>query len=242
MARIVKKEEHAARRNQILDAAQRLVYTKGYEQMTVQDLLDDLGISKGAFYHYFNSKQALVDALIERLIGAGLQIIQPVVEDPQLTALEKLERIFTTIGRWKTAQKDYLLALLRGWYTDDNALVRQKMVASSVDRITPLLSTVIRQGIQEGVLTTPYPDQVGEVLLSLMTSLGENLAGALFLGQYPGDVASQAEFLQRMENTVAAYNDAMERILGAPDGSMQLVEPGLLKAWLPVAAGTQVDF
>ncbi len=54
MARIVK--EYSVRRNEILDAARQLVYTKGYEQMTIQDILDYLQISKGAFYHYFDSK------------------------------------------------------------------------------------------------------------------------------------------------------------------------------------------
>ena len=55
MSRIVKEEEYTLRRNDILDTARRLVYTKGYEQMTIQDILDALQISKGAFYHYFDS-------------------------------------------------------------------------------------------------------------------------------------------------------------------------------------------
>ena len=68
MARIVKEQAYAVKRNEILDVAQRLVYTKGYEQMTIQDILDGLPISKGAFYHYFDSKQALLEALIERML------------------------------------------------------------------------------------------------------------------------------------------------------------------------------
>ena len=53
MPRVVKEEDYAARRNEILDVARQLVYTKGYEQMSIQDILDALKISKGAFYHYF---------------------------------------------------------------------------------------------------------------------------------------------------------------------------------------------
>ena len=53
MARIVKEEVRAVKRNEILDAASRFIYTTGYEQMTIQDILDELQISKGAFYHYF---------------------------------------------------------------------------------------------------------------------------------------------------------------------------------------------
>jgi AcrR family transcriptional regulator len=56
MARTVNEQEYAEKRGQILDAAQRLVYTKGYERMTIGDILADLQISSGAFYHYFDSK------------------------------------------------------------------------------------------------------------------------------------------------------------------------------------------
>lgn len=88
MARIVKEQEYAARRNAILDVAQRLVYTKGYEQMAIQDILDELEISKGAFFHYFNSKQMLLEAIIERMRDEVAQIITPIVHDPHLPALE----------------------------------------------------------------------------------------------------------------------------------------------------------
>lgn len=56
MARIVKEEAYNAKRNEILDIALSLVYSKGYEQMTIQDILDGLHISRGALYHYFDSK------------------------------------------------------------------------------------------------------------------------------------------------------------------------------------------
>ena len=56
MPRVLIEEDYTARRNEILDAARKLVYTKGYEQMSVQDILDEMKISKGAFYHYFGLK------------------------------------------------------------------------------------------------------------------------------------------------------------------------------------------
>ena len=68
MPRVVKEEDYAARRNEILDVARKLVYTRGYEQMSIQNILDALKISKGAFYHYFDSKQSLLDGLIERML------------------------------------------------------------------------------------------------------------------------------------------------------------------------------
>ena len=67
MPRVVKEDDYAARRNEILAVARKLVYTKGYEEMSIQDILDEMKISKGAFYHYFDSKPALLEALIDRM-------------------------------------------------------------------------------------------------------------------------------------------------------------------------------
>src|SRR5438093_12568621 len=105
MARIVK--EYAVRRNEILDVAQQLVETKGYEQMAIQDILDDLQISKGAFYHYFDSKPALLEAIIERMLQEVEQLLVPIVHDPQLPALEKFQRFFAVSAGWKTARKEF---------------------------------------------------------------------------------------------------------------------------------------
>lgn len=64
MARLVKEEEYNAKRNAILDVMQQLVGTTGYEQMAIQDILDALQISRGTFYHYFDSKAAVLFALV----------------------------------------------------------------------------------------------------------------------------------------------------------------------------------
>ncbi len=224
MARIVK--EHAVRRNEILDVALQLVYTKGYEQMTIQDILDDLQISKGAFYHYFDSKQELLEALIERMLDkAEEHLLIPIVYAPHLRALEKLQRFFATLNSWKIARKGFFLALLRVWYTDDNAIVRQKMLINGTKRIIPLLTAMIRQGIEEGVLTTPYPDQVGGAVFSIIQGLGDTLAGLLL------SIEPERDDLRHIECTVAAYTDALERILGAPTGSLPLIDTETLKEW-----------
>jgi AcrR family transcriptional regulator len=224
MARVVK--EYAVRRNEILDVAQRLVYTKGYEQMTIQDILDDLQIAKGTFFHYFASKQALLEALIDRMTQEVESILIPIVDDPHLPALEKLNRYLATAVRWKTARKAFFLSLLRVWYTDDNAIVRQKVLAAGFKRVTPFLTAIIHQGIREGVLTTEYPDHVGQLLLSLMQSLGDSIA-ELLLSHEPS-----RDPLQLIESTVAAYTDALERVLGAPTGSLEIVDAGTLREWV----------
>lgn len=237
MARSAKEDAQSARRSEILAAARRLVYTKGYEQMTIQDILDELQISKGAFYHYFDSKGAILNALVERMVADEvLPLILPIVQDPNLSAVEKLERYFDTGLRWKSAQKPLMLALLRVWVADENAIVRQKMFARTVSQVTPLLAAIVRQGVQEGVFTTAYPEQVGQVIIYILQGLSDMIIELMLADETELDP-------MRVERTVTAYtralNDAVERVLGAPAGSLSLVDPEGLKQWFAPAAGAQ---
>src|SRR5215469_16688948 len=103
MARMVNEAAYAARRNAILEAAQRAVETKGYEQMAIADILGELQISSGAFNHYFDSKPALLFALAERMGDQVKQLVLPIVHDRELNALDKLLRFFATLDHEKIA-------------------------------------------------------------------------------------------------------------------------------------------
>jgi TetR/AcrR family transcriptional repressor of nem operon len=223
MVRIVK--EPAVRRNEILDAAERLVTTKGYEQMAIQDILDELQISKGAFYHYFDSKQALLSAIIERMQSGMAQPLLSLVHDPALGALDKLQRLFATLFRWKTAQKGFFLPLLRAWYSDENAIVRQKVQASTFHQLVPPLEEIIQQGIQEGVLMLQTTPGMGRVTLTLAQDLSDLLASWLLSDE------SQRETRPPMEQTITLYTRAIERVLQAPSNSLRLIDLHHLDEW-----------
>lgn len=225
MARTINEQEYAFKRNEILAVARRLVYTKGYEQMTIQAMLTELGISKGAFYHYFASKEAVLEGLIELMQREGEQLVGAILADPTLPPLVKLQRYFDTANRWKVGQKEYLLALLRVWYTDDNAIVRQKIQATLLQFIAPQLTAVIIQGHREGIFTTPFPEHAAVILVNLMVGIGDLFANLLLSSAHNPDGYAHAE------QTVAAYNDALERILGAPSGSLCLIDAPTLQQW-----------
>jgi len=229
MTRTVKEEEYLARRNEILAAVRQLIYTKGYEQMTIQDIQKALKISKGAFYHYFASKSAVLEALVERMVvDEILPILLPIVQDANMSALEKLERWFEIGLRWKTTQKPLMLAILRVWVADENAIVRQKMLSMSIKQVAPLLTDILRQGVQEGVFTTPYPEQVSHVLIYILQGLNDTLTELLLASETHMDPI-------RIENSVTEYIDALrdtlERVLGASSGSLKLIDPRTLKLW-----------
>ncbi len=218
MSRSVKAHEHAEKRNTILDVAQRYITTKGYEQMTTQDLLEALQISRGAFYHYFESKQALLMALVERIGEQAEQLVLPIVSSREMPAQDKLLRFFAVLDQSKRENLDLLFAFMRVWYADENALFRQKLYLARIKRLAPWLSQIIREGVAEGVFTAPYPDQAARMILSLLEDLGYATVELLLVekGERPD--------ISRLVQLGEATADALERVLGMKPG-------GLWQSW-----------
>lgn len=233
MPRIVNEVEYANRRNEILDVAMRLIYTKGYEQMSIQDIIDALKMSKGAFYHYFDSKPDLLEAMIQRMSEGAIHVVQPIVDDPTLPVLEKLERFFDTAIRWKTARKEILMPILRIWYADENAIVRQKLVRNGALIITPMFTQIIQQGVQEGVMNVPLPEQMGDVVVSLMIDLSNNMGNLLLTMENICSAQQREEAVQKIRDILAAYRVAIERVLGLPVNSLHLFDEQTYIDWLP---------
>ena len=229
MARATKPEEFASKRNAIVDAAQRLVFTKGYERMSIQDVLHDLQISGGAFHHYFDSRGALLDALIERIQGESARPLAPIVHDSRLTAIQKLQGFLSALDRLRMAHRQDVAEAARVWYTDSNAIVRQRVAEAVVEQRAPLLTEIVRQGIREGVFTTAFPDQAGEVIMALLQRMGDTHARMLLSLAEARDRRSSIEGIVA---THAAYMEAIERVLGAPPNSLYRADAEAAMVWV----------
>ena len=229
MARIVK--EYAVRRDEILEAAQRLIYTKGYEKLTIRDILDELQISNGAFYHYFDAKSMLLEAIIERAQDDLDKQFRSVVDDPGLPALEKFRRFFDTLDRTRTAQQTLIGDVMRIWFADDNAIVREKTNAVFVERRAPLLNAIVRQGVREGVFTTPYPEQAGQVILSITRGMQDAVLRLILAFEQEPE---QLHYIDEIVVVSAASADAIERVLGASSTCVNCPTAEDVKAWLGV--------
>jgi AcrR family transcriptional regulator len=225
MARTVNATLHTVRRDAFLDVAQRLVQTKGYEAMSIQDVLNELEASKGAFYHYFESKQELLEAVVERFSDGALAALAPVLGDPDLPALQKLERVFAGVARWKADQKELVLAIMEVWNSDGNAIVREKLRRLTERIMVPLLSAIVSQGIDEGAFQVDSPDETAMILVALMEGFQQQ-ASDLFIARQTGTVSFEA-----VQRSVAANTEAFERILGIPKGSLTLTSQPTLRFW-----------
>jgi len=247
--RTVDRVAHAARRDEFIEAGRRLIQTRGYERFTIDDLLAEVGASKGAFYHYFDSKPALLEAVVERFADEVVAAAASVVTDPRLPAVAKLERYFAAIAARKTAERHFLEELrlpralperpptrktaerhfleelLRVWYSDENAIVREKIRRQTIRLVAPHIAAIIRQGIAEGTIALVDPDEMARVVLALLLDAGDE-AGELYLARRNGTVT-----LDAVRRRVASYGTAIERLLGLQPGSVQLVDDETLQTW-----------
>jgi AcrR family transcriptional regulator len=225
MARTVNPTLHTVRRDAFLDAAQHLVESKGYEAMSVQDVLDALEVSKGAFYHYFDSKQALLEAVVDRFAEGGMTALAPILNDPKLPAITKLERVFSGLARWKAQRKELVLRVIEVWNSDSNAIVREKLRRMTVRLAVPMLSAVVKQGIEEGVFKVASAEETATVLVSLMLGFQEQ-ATHLFIARQADTIPFEV-----VERTIAGFTEAFERILGVAKGSLTLSDQATLHFW-----------
>ena len=225
MPRTVDVELYRLRREAFLDVAQRLIQSRGYEQMSVQDVLDALETSRGAFYHYFDSKQALLEGVVERLADGAMAAVAPILADPELPALGKLERLFGSIARFKAERKELVLAIIEVWNSDGNAIVREKVRRMTASRLEPVLSSVVRQGMEEGLFKIGSPRETARVIIFLVQGYQE-LAVERFVARQAGAIT-----LEEVRRTYAAFTEAFERILGIAKGSATLLDEATLRFW-----------
>jgi AcrR family transcriptional regulator len=220
--RIVKN--YSVRRTEIINVAQKRFYADGYERTSIQDLIDELGIAKGTFYHYFGSKQELLDAIVERMLEKSLAAIEPIVDDEGLDVLEKFGRVFASLEGWRMYDHDSLI-FLEVWHQDENAILREMSRRASLKSVTPLLAEIIHQGTRQGVFVTDNPFDVAEIVLIIGLSLAQAVEESLLEAE-PGRDA-----LELVERKIAAYERAVERLLGAPQDALRIYELDRVKRW-----------
>ena len=134
--------------NLILDVAFRLFMEKGYEHTSIQDIIDHLGgLSKGAIYHHFKSKEDILVAVTDRITAESNQMLADIRDRSDMSGQEKLKTIFRESIRRPV---QLLFSLLH----------------DTIDEVAPnYILPIIKQGISDGSIKTDYPEQLAELIL-----------------------------------------------------------------------------
>lgn len=196
--RVVK--EAAVRRNEILDAAEQLFVTKGFDKTSTNDILERVGIARGTLYYHFGSKEEILDAIIERMSETLVKRAAGVAAQKGKPVLERLTEMMLALN----VDSELGHEIMEQVHKPQNALMHQKMQEGLLAGITPLITGLIEEGIAQGLCQTDYPAQAAEMMLLYSNTAFDALAEH-----------------SRDEEKISAFIYHTERILGMPQDSMR---------------------
>ena len=204
--RIVKDAEE--RKNEILDVAERLFVTKGFDNTSTNDILNEIGIARGTLYYHFKSKEDILDAMIERIVEQITKKAQLIAEDHSLPVLDRMRDTVIALN----VDNEISHMILEQVHRPQNALMHQKMQERLLSRVNPLIVEILKEGIAQDIFHTKYPEQAVEMIM-----LYANVAFDDYADHSP----------EELEKKIAGFIYNTERILGMDEG-------GLVGTLLPI--------
>lgn len=225
MTRVVKPKD--VRQAEVLDRALELFLERGYENVSLNDLLAVAGTSKGAFYHYFPSKEALVAALARRSAAKAFEVLRPVFAQPGKNALERLNAGLAAsyqvkMGMGAPEQLGAMTSMLK----PENQALFQRIVNIWEDLFRPVLTEVITEGVREGVFDTFDPEGVGDMIQGFAASMQTHLVRVL----NSTDAKSRRTAIDDAVTRLKFQGVAVDRVLGLPDGSTTVLDRAEVEA------------
>ena len=158
--RIVKDAEE--RRNEILDVAERLFCTKGFDNASTNDILTEIGIARGTLYYHFKSKEDILDAMIERLTNQMVEKASVIALDESIPVLERLTGTMLSLN----VDNELGHMVMEQVHRPQNALMLQKLEHMLLGRVNRLITRITEDGIRQGIMHTDYPAEAVEMLMT----------------------------------------------------------------------------
>lgn len=197
--RVVKDAEE--RRNEILDVAEELFGTKGFDQTSTNDILEKVGIARGTLYYHFKSKEDILDAMIDRMNNQLLTKAAQIAGQQTIPVLERLSQTIMALNVDTSLGSEVMEQV----HKPQNALMHQKMQEKLLSGINPIVTKLVEEGIRQDIFHTDFPAETVEMCMIYSNIAFDDL-----------QEQSEAQRKQRIEGFI--YN--VERLLGTEPGAL----------------------
>lgn len=200
--KIIKNPEE--RKNEILDAADKLFTQKGFDGTSTNDILEAVGIARGTLYYHFKSKEDIMDSLIDRYSTSVLTRAKEVAENKSIPVYERIVQTVMALNMNHDSGKE----IIEHIHKPQNALMHFKAQKAILNGLTPILTEIVKEGIEQGLCTTPYPYEAIEMLVVYTNTVFD---GNMI------DLTDEDRILR-----VKAFVFHTERLLGVEIGTLSL--------------------
>lgn len=192
--------------DQILNALQQLMIDKSIQNISVSDIAAKAGIGKGSIYYYFPSKEAILDALIQRNYEAPLQTAKNLADQTDIPPFTRMAMLFQACRSSAAAFLRQGGEQTRSITLQESAYLHQKYLNYLISELKPNLARIISQGIEAGEIHFDYPEALAEIVLIV---LGVKLNNT-FLSTTPEDC----------EYTIRGLISLLEQGTGLSEGTL----------------------
>jgi AcrR family transcriptional regulator len=196
------------RKKEFVDAAIELFSTKGFEQTSVTDISRKVGVSHGAFFYYYKSKDDILKDVIDGLIAMDVQFVKGLIDNRDMSAKEKFRVILnTSVNSMKARPENRLNEYFR---RSTNAGFHRDYTRKYREVLGPLFTEIAEQGIREGYCEIKYPRETIEYLLYIFESIDDSFV----------EVKSNEEYYRK----IRALELIVAKALGIKDTDLGLID------------------
>ncbi|MDO4978632.1 MAG: TetR/AcrR family transcriptional regulator [Candidatus Saccharibacteria bacterium] len=185
------------RKDKIIDTAYTLFVRDGYDNTSVDEIIANIGIAKGTFYYYFETKEQLLEAVINKLLDQEKAKAIEVAES-SMPLEQKLVGVIMAM-RPTSSEAEIADALNK----PENIVMHEKINQKIIETATPILATIVEDGVADGVFNcTNIAERIKLILI---------MSGMFDDGKFT-------------EHDIEVFIDTIEKVLGAKPSTMKFIE------------------
>ena len=211
ISRITKDPQ--VRQAELMDTAQELFISLGYQQTTVSSIVKKNGVAQGTFYYYFPSKEAILEAIFARHVTHMVTEVQSFYLE-QDTVLEKLQLFINLFYKLCYCDEPGLIGKIL--YKEKQGELINKLWRQMLFITTPLLKSILEKGNQQGLTHVIHMDETFSFFAGIM--------GALLEASSPLEFGHEAD-PRVVRHKIKIAEKLIENLLGTPVGSIRLDVP-----------------
>lgn len=192
------------RKNELMDAAEQLFVEKGYEHTSASDIIRMVGVAQGTFYYYFESKDDILNAVIDRYTMRYVEFVRTIVDDDSMSALQKFQSMIDEFLSLKNRKKQFSKYL----NIEEKVARHERFRGDMETSFSPLVLRIVKQGIREGVFDVDHPKETTELIVLIVDRLITNVR--------------RIEDKKKRTLKAKAAAALIEKALGASKGSLRI--------------------
>lgn len=210
----MKKGDESKRK--IIEAGARVFDKKGYENASLQDVLNETNMSKGGFYHYFSTKLDLLRDIyslrVEHWYSESMEKIQATAKGP----LQKLRMALSMLNMLEKNSPRLPVVLSKLHMADEDSTVKAMIRDLTVEQIAPFIERILSEGNEEGVFFVKRTKETAIIITLLALDINDESIRTLTEGK------ADSESVEKTIDLLVAYRESIETLISAPYASLSI--------------------